>query len=422
MGISFSFLIPLLVQDWKLLLQRVKMIYFMKLFIQENKILKNNKNNPVMHFILNLQKNLWFEAKSSFSQFLDEYLTIISEPMHKYILHGELFEKFYGVVFDIYDRFNHFKNQPHHEIVNYLFDKVNLEISAGTPKSDRHLLDYIDPIIKSLSYIQKFVKILILWDEWLVWYVFKREHIELSQIKEQIEKMIKFFDKNGEYNKLKVKQQLAKSDDVKAPQITNLKKDIDIQYQKIIKSFANTENISILTNIKNFFKKDLLKEYFKNLRETVYFLDLDLKLKERMTKKEYQGVFTAISETLKFLIQNYEKKPYLYDISMIFHHLDLLNKFKYDLDKLNIDADFLKPDKIRFKLDSSLEVIIPFMQEGLFSRKIQDIKKANPHFAKDIPVIYEYLKKCSSEFNGKIEDEPFWEKIEEKSTEKSKVY
>jgi len=95
----------------------------------------------------------------------------------------------------------------------------------------------------------------------------------------------------------------------------------------------------------------------------------------------------------------------------IFHHLDLLNKFKYDLDKLNIEADFSKSDKIKFKLDSSLEIFIPFMQEGLFSRKIQDIRTANPHFnfAKDIPVIYEYLKKCSSEFNVKIEDEAFWE-------------
>ena len=411
MVISFSFLIPLLIQDWKLLIQRVKMIYFMKLFIQENKILRNNKNNPVKQFILNLQKNLWFEAKSSFSQFLDEYLTIISEPMHKYVLHGESIEKFYDLVFSIYDRFDHFKKQPHHEIANYFFDKINLEISAGTPKSDRNLLDYIGPIIKSLSYIQKFVKTLILWDEWLVWYVFKREHIELSQIKEQIDKMINLFDKNSEYNKLKATQQQAKSEDVKAPQLTNLKKEIDTQYHKIINSFANMENTLILKNITDFFKKDLLKEYFKNLRETVYLLDADLKLKERMTKKEYQDVFTAISETLKFLIQNYEKPPYQYDISKIFHHLDLLNKFKYDLDKLNIEADFSKSDKIRFKLDSSLEIIIPFMQEGLFSRKIQDIRTANPHFnfAKDIPVIYEYLKKCSSEFNVKIEDEAFWE-------------
>ena len=411
MVICFSFLIPLLVQDWILLLQRVKMIYFMKLFIRENKLLKNNKNNPARQFILYLQKSLWFEAKSSFSQFLDEFLTNISEPMHLHILHGELIEKFYTIIFDIYDRFDHFKNQPHHEIANYFFDTINLETSVGTPKTDRNLLDYISPIIKSLSFIQGFVKTLILWDEWLVWYVFKREHIELSHINNQIDKMINLFNKNNEYGKLKGRQQQAKSEDVKAPQLANLKKDIDTQYQIIIRSFTSLENTSILRNITDFFKKDLLEEYIKNLRETVYFLDVNLKLKERMTKKEYQDVFTAISETLKFIIQNYEKLPYQYDISKIFHHIDLLNKFKYDLDKLNIEADFSKSDKIRFKLNSSLEIIIPFVQEGLFSRKIQDIRTANPHInlAKDIPVFYEYLKRCSSEFNVKIEDEAIWE-------------
>jgi len=411
MVISFSFLIPLLVQDWKLLLQRVKMIYFMKLFIQENKILKNNKNNPVKQFILNLQENLWFEAKSSFSQFLDEYLTIISEPMHKYVLHGELIEKFYDLVFSIYDRFDHFKKQPHHEIANYFFDKINLEISAGIPKSDRNLLDYVEPIIKSLSFIQKFVDTLISWDEWLVWYVFKKEHIELGQIKEQIDKMIKLFNKNDEYNKLKIKQQQAQPEDVKTPQITKLKTEINTQYQKIIMSFTNMENTLILRNIINFFKKDLLKKYFKNLRETVYLLEVDLKLKERMTEKEYQNIFTAISETFKFLIQNYEKTTYQYDISTIFQHIDLLTKFKYDLDKFNIEVDFSKSYRVRFKLDSGLEIIIPFMQEGLFSRKIKDVKTANPHFnfTKDIQVIYDYLERYSSEFNVKIEDEAFWE-------------
>jgi len=57
-----------------------------------------------------------------------------------------------------------------------------------------------------------------------------------------------------------------------------------------------------------------------------------------------------------------------------------------------------------------LEIIIPFIQEGLFSRKIKDIKSANPHidFKKLTKVIYEYLKNCSSKFNLKIEDEAFW--------------
>lgn len=410
MVISFSLLIPLLVTDWKLLLQRVKMIYFMKHFIQENKILKKKGENPVEQFILNLRKNLWFEAKSSFSQFLDEYLTVISEPIHKYIPYGELIEEFYDFVLTIYDGLDHFKKQPRHEIANFFFDKFNLDISAGTPKSDRYLLDYINSIKSSFSYIQNFANKLISWDEWLIRYVFKKEHIELDQIIKQINIMINLFDKNNEYTTLKNKQRLSKSEDVREPQIRKLKEEIYTQYQKIIMSFTNLENTLILLNIRDFFKKDLLEEYLKKLRETVYFLEVDLKLKKRMTKKEYQDVFTAISETLKFLIQNYEKLNYQYDISMIFQHIDHLNKFRYDLDKFNIEVDFSKSYRIRFKLNSDLEIIIPFMQEGLFSRKIKDIRTANPNidFEKQTRVIYEYLKKCSSEFNLKIEDEAFW--------------
>lgn len=409
--ISFSLLIPLLFEDWKLLLQRVKMIYFMKQFIQENKILKKKGENPVEQFMLNLQKNLWFEAKSSFSQFIDDYLTNISEPIYKYIPYGELIEEFYDFIHTINDQLDHFKKQPHHEIANFFFDKMNLDISAGTPKSDRYLLDYIDPIKSSFSYIQNFVNKLISWDEWLIRYVFKKEHIELDQIIKQINTIINLFDKNNEYTTLKNKQYQIKSEDVREPQINQLKVQINTQYQKIIMSFTKLENTLILLNIRNFFKKALLEEYLTKIREAVYFLDVDLKLRERMTKKEYQGVFTAISETFKFLIQNYEKLPYQYDISMIFQHIDHLNKFKYDLDKFNIEVDFSKSDRIRFKLNTGLEVIIPFKQEGLFSRKIKDIRTANPNidFETQILVIYEYLKNCSLEFNAKIEDEAFWE-------------
>ena len=47
---------------------------------------------------------------------------------------------------------------------------------------------------------------------------------------------------------------------------------------------------------------------------------------------------------------------------MIFQHIDCLNKFRYDLDKFNIEVDFSKSDRIKFKLDTGLEIIIPFQQ------------------------------------------------------------
>ncbi len=392
--------------DLKDLMLSLKLIYFMKLFIQENNLI--NKQ-PIKDFIQYIEHNLWFEAQASFSQFLDAYLTSISEPFQAKIIHGVIIENFCN----FFEQFPNLGRKPHHEIANYFFNEMNLDISAGTNQSGRYSLDYINPIRLSFLYLQKFVNTIYSWDDWLTWYVFRKDYIELNKLIRQIDKMINLFDKNNEYQKLVNKLRLLESEDIEPLKIHSLKEEIYTQYQKIISHFATLNNKLELLNIKNFFKKDLLKKYLEKIRETVYFLDTNLRLKERMTRKQHQEVFTAISETLKSFIQNYELLPYQYDVSAILQHIDLLNKFKFDLDKFNIFVDFSKPHEIKFKLDPELEIIIPFKQEDLLSRKIKNIKTANPQvdLVKQKRVIHEYLNKCSENFNLKIEDEVFWKEF-----------
>ncbi len=59
----------------------------------------------------------------------------------------------------------------------------------------------------------------------------------------------------------------------------------------------------------------------------------------------------------------------------------------------------------------NLEIIIPIRQEGLFSRRIDNLSTKNPsaNLERQKKIIYEYLKKRSKAYNLKF-DEEFWNK------------
>lgn len=396
-------------RDLNNLILRVKMIYFMKLFIRENNLYKNSKDNVVKEFTLNLQRTLWFEAKASFSYFLDNYLSEISEPFQNKLKHSNIIEKFYETIFIFYND-SSFNNKPNHEIVTYFFDKMNLDISVGTNKSDRYILDYIKPILESYEYIKEFTEKLILWDNWLKAYIFKEEYIELSKVLNQIDEIINCFDKNGHYNKLKAQHIQINKNDITSIQINIIKKEIHIQYQKIIKNFTDIHHTLQLKNITDFFKSDLMKEYLEKIRNKRYFLDLELKIRERLTKENYQNVFSTITILLEFYIKNYPLAPYEYQKIDIFHHIKILQKYKYDLDKIDILADFSKPYQISLIISSDLELIFPFKQEGLFHKKIKDLRTKNP--LPDLEIqkekIYNFLNLLSRKFNLQIDNIEFW--------------
>ena len=307
--IAIMILFYLLLKEWSDLILRLKLIYFMKLFCQEN--------NPYYHkeittFINYLGKELWFEGKSSLAQFINGHLKFISEPYIQKLKHSNILEKFYNFIYSFWDNREINIKKAAHEITEWFFNTMNLEMSIGFNKLDRYTLDYINPIKEALEYFKKFSEEIQNWDKWLKKCVFNLEEIDLEQLLSQMENELKLINKNNEYGKLEAKQKQLSQGEIKVDQILRLQEEIYIQYRKIIHQLSEESEVLKLLNIKNFFKEDLFKEYLKKIRDKIYFFETDLKLVKRLSKENYQKVFSSICEILKFYLETRIYQDFLY--------------------------------------------------------------------------------------------------------------
>lgn len=405
------FLLILMKEDWKNLKIHIKMIYFMKLFIQENNLYRNSPDNIVQEFISYVQKNLWFEAKASFSYFLNE-ISELAEPYQKKIKYSKIIQKFYDFIFDAFDLKN-LKNKPHHEFTTAFFNHMKLDISKKTPRKDRYTLDYINPIIESFKYVEKFITRINSWDLWLKKFIFESYHIELSKFLTQVKQILFDFNENNHYVELKSKQKMINRRDLDISTIKQYKKEIYTKYQAIIRNFIDQHHVLQLKNIVGFFKKDMMKKYLNKIREKRFFLDLELGTRERLTEDKYQNVFSALIMILKFYIKNYSQYPFNYQNGKIFHYIEILQKYEYDLYKIGIEMDFSQPYQFSIKIASNLDLMITFEQEGLFNKKVKELKidKEKLELKTQKEKIHQFLKLRSKKYNLIIENKEFWEEI-----------
>lgn len=401
-------LLYLLLQEWRELILRLKLIYFMKLFYKDNNQINQKEIDKFVNY---LGKELWFEAKSSFSQFIEIHLKTVSEPYIQKLKHRDIIEKFCNFIHRYYDHRDENTRKPAHEIAQFFFNSMNLEIIEGFSRSDRFMLDFIKPIKEAIEYLLEFSEEIQKWDNWLKKFVFKTRIIDLDKIISQMKNIIKLLNKNNEYGKLESIQRQLSQEGITVEQIRTLKEDIYTQYKKIIYQISETSETLQLLNIKNFFKEDLFKEYLKKIRDKIYFFETDLKLVKRLGKENYQEVFSSVSEILKFYFKNYKTPHYQFDNDKLLQDIDLIKNYEFDLDKLDIFIDFSKTYELKFIIETDLEIIIPIRQEGLFSRRIDNLSTKNPsaNLERQKKIIYEYLKKRSKDYNLKF-DEEFWNK------------
>jgi len=403
--IAITILLYLLLKEWRELILRLKLIYFMKLFIQENNQINQKEINKFVNY---LGKELWFEAKSSFSQFIEKNLKNISEPYIQKLKQREILEKFLNFILDYRDK----KSQKRaHEIAELFFDSMNLEITEGSSKSDRYKCDFIRPIMETIEYFIAFSEEIHKWDNWLKKSVFNIEIIDLNKIIFQMKNIIRLFKINNEYHTLKTKQTQLSQEGIREDQRRNLKEEIYTQYKKIIHQISERSETHQLSNIKKSFKEVLFKENIKKIRDKVYFFETDLKLAKRLGDENYQEVFSSVSEILKFYFQNYNTPHSQFDNDKLLQYIDLIKTYEFDLDKLDIFIDFSNAYELKFIKEPDLKIIIPIRQEGLFSRRIDNLSTRNPsaNLEEQKKIIHEYLKKRSKDYNLKF-DEIFWKK------------
>ena len=388
-------LLYLLLKEWGKLTLRLKLIYFMQLFYRDNNQINQKEIDKFVNY---LSKELWFEAKSSFSQFIEQHLKTISEPYIQKLKLRDIIGKFCDFINVYYDHRDENSRKPDHEIALYFFDYMNLEFLKGLPSQDRYLIDYIKPIKDAIEYLITFSEEIQKWDNWLKIFVFKTKITDLSGIISKMKNIITSLLKDNEYVKLKGAQKHL------------LKEDIYTQYKKIIHQTSELSETLSLVGIKQFFREDLFKEYLMKIRDSICFFEIELGLVTRLIKKNYQEVFNSVSGILKFYFENFNTPHYQFDNDTLFKNIDLIKKYESDLDKLDIFIDFSNKYKLKFIIDSDLEIDIPIDQEGLFSRRIGNLSTENPsaNLEKQRETIYEYLRKRSKDHSLRF-DEESWE-------------
>lgn len=394
--IIIAFLITLVINDLRKLLINIKLVYFMKLFIQENKLLKDSL---VQDFVNYIKRNLWFEAKYAFSHIIKKYLKEISEPYHEKLKYQRYLENFYEYCLHIYDYANNFPAD--HHIVNGFLDKMCLLIDSSI--ADKYLYDHIGRIKESIEYFYTIISIISKWDNWLISFIFDLSDLDIRDEKMIISEFNVLF-KIDDINKLK--NLIKKSDSM---DIQKRKNEIYALYAKLIKLFSKQREVGYLKYINNTFNSENFKKFLTKIRDKIGFLEMEFNLESRLEKKSYQQVFNSLNSIFQFYIKNFEKLSYQYEGTII-TDIDILKKYEFDLDQLDIHCNFTFFPQINIEITPTFEIIMKVSRSGLLDRKVAKMDSSSKlNKIQQKAELLKYLRKKKEQFELKIKNLDFWE-------------
>ncbi|TKJ20719.1 MAG: hypothetical protein CEE43_11690 [Promethearchaeota archaeon Loki_b32] len=304
----------------------VKLIFFMKLFHQDNKMLK--EVNELKNYIKN---NQWFEAKSEFLLFLRKNLKEIYYPISQKLRYHRIIEEFREFCVNIFDTH---KSSGYNEKIELFFISLNRVLKYES--KNLYEEDFVTPLLESLKYFSDLKRKINRWDKWIKHYVFNNEDFELlidDQIIQEIEVLKNKLDINKFRNILKAEYSSEKEKD-----------EIYRFYEIFIKEIKKiqSEYFSIFLSVLNLsdFKKllGLIKNYTTSL-ENLFM--------KKLSKKECKKIYNNYKNLLDNIFET-DKREILKE------NLKSLRKYKDDLDRLEIYIDFSKKYKILIFLDFSV--------------------------------------------------------------------
>jgi len=372
----------------------LKLIYFMKLFIQDNKMITDA---TVKEFIDSLKNNLWFKAKQNFKHFIEKHLRDLYLYNREFGL--KFLEVFYETCESIIER--HDPNQNNEKLVMEVLSRINTEVY----KSKRFDLNRDSSLLtlgEKIDFFYDFIHGTNRWDEWLLKYVFNTDDfsigtydiVNLKRIynKKAAEKLY-IYHVGVEYSQKEKKQNIIES----STAIIN-----------------NYMSITGRTHLKGFYKKTLYDKKFRiilqKIRDKTVLLDKELKLKKHLNKKYRQKIFDALNNILQFYYNNINKDENKYEgSSSILSNIKLLREFEEDLDLLDIECYFIHSNEIHFE---PLRIIIYWNENPLniFEEIITKISPDTNLDKVDLKNSFKlYLEKRVNKFNLKFKNLEFWQ-------------
>ncbi|KKM66671.1 hypothetical protein LCGC14_1478860 [marine sediment metagenome] len=392
--IFIGLLIVWIVYDNRELNLVLKLIYFMKLFIQDNKMITDP---TVKEFSDSLKNNLWFKAKQNFKHFIEKHL----RDLYLYNRESDLkfLEVFYETCESIIER--HDPNQNNEKLVTEVLSRINTEVYKSKRfdlNRDSSLLTLEEKIDLFYDFIHEIGR----WDEWLLKYVFYTDDFSI-----------------GTYDIVNLKRLYNKK---AAEKLYNYH--VGVEYsqkekkQNIIESSTGIINnylsITGRTHLKGFCKKTLYDEKLRiilqKIRDKTVLLDKELKLKKHLNKKYKQKIFDALNNILQFYYNNINKDENKYEGShSILSNIKLLREFEEDLDLLDIECYFIHSNEIYFE---PFRISICWNENPLniFEEIITKISPDTNLDKVDLKNSFKlYLEKRGNKFNFKFKNLEFWQ-------------
>ncbi len=392
--IFIGLLIAWIVYDNRELNLVLKLIYFMKLFIQDNKMITDA---TVKEFIDSLKNNLWFKAKQNFKHFIEKHLRDLYLYNREFDL--KFLEVFYETCESIIER--HDPNQNNEKLVMEVLSRINTEVY----KSKRFDLNRDSSLLtleEKIDFFYVFIHEIDRWDEWLLKYVFNTDDFSIGTYDIVILKRI--------YNKKAAEKLYNYHVGVEYSQ-KEKKQNIIESSTAIINNYLS---ITGRTHLKEFCKKTLYDEKLRiilqKIRDKTVLLDKELKLKKHLNKKYKQKIFDALNNILQFYYNNINKDENKYEGSRsILPNIKLLREFEEDLDLLDIECYFIHSNEIHFE---PLRIIIYWNENPLniFEEIITKISPDTNLDKVDLKNSFKlYLEKRVNKFNLKFKNLEFWQ-------------
>ena len=382
--IFIGLLIVWIVYDNRELNLVLKLIYFMKLFIQDNKMITDA---TVKEFIDSLKNNLWFKANQNFKHFIEKHL----RDLYLYNRESSLkfLEVFYETCESIIER--HDPNQNNEKLVMEVLSRINTEVYESKIV-DLNRDSSLSTLKENIDFFYDFIHEINRWDEWLLKYVFNADDfsigtydiVNLKRIyNKKAAKKLYNYHVGKEYSQKEKKQNIIESSTA------------------IIKNYLS---ITGRTHLKEFCKKTLYDEKLRiilqKIRDKTVLLD----------KEHEQKIFDALNNILQFYYNNINKSENNYEGSRsILSHVKLLREFEEDLDLLDIECYFIHSNEIYFE---PFRISIYWNENPLniFEEIITKISPDTNLDNVDLKNSFKlYLEKRVNKFNLKFKNLEFWQ-------------
>lgn len=375
--------------DLKALLINTKLIYFMKLFLQQNNMINDDEN---MNFVKNVSNNLWDEAKMNFSYFIEQHLK------KHYILYSSFIEA-YDILNDFHScckvLYNKEISVKDYDIVDYILRNVNVGFDSIIHNSTYSSLE------ENFQYFFDLINDINGWDKWLKYLIFKNEDFILNFY--LIKNLLAIFSKEDQDKMYHYSVNKNIAEEKRINEMKGL-------YLKLFNKFLQKDSFS---NLEKFITEGFTKKKFililNNLRINVNSLEKDLGINKHLNKRNKQKIFNSLNQIFIFIIQAVKENPEnVQSKKNIFNFIRNLKLYEEDLILLNIECHFVH-DSLYFELGKlKLNLKWDIDPNNIKGQRITKVN-VNLHNISELKqLLFASLEDRREKFKLKFKNSEFW--------------